>query len=194
MRRVEQPATEVERLAQRAHDALKRGDKHGVDVLQSLCEEGVAPAQVILGWACETGRGISVDLETARRWYFAAANAGDPVGQYYLAGFLARHGAAVDGVPWLIRAACQRYVPAMYQLGRLYEHGMHVDRDELHGSTLIAEAAALGHPRAQRALAVRRLRGNEGIAGFLRGLLWFAAIPYYAVKLASYHDKNLGYP
>lgn len=181
-------------------DAVKQFDSGEIEEararIAALSREGHPGAQVFLGWLHETGRGVPIDKDEALYWYGAAANAGDAVGQYYLAVLTIRRGDLRGGVHWLEQAAKQRYVPALYRLGKMHEAGYGVERSEVECRRWITEAASLGHPFAQRWLAIRGLRGAAGVRGFFRALAWFASLPFVSFRLAwrDESDENLTRP
>lgn len=169
--------------------------EEAVGDMSKLCQDGYPPAQVFLGWMNEGGRGIPVSPENAQRYYTQAADAGDAVGQYYLGVFLIRRGDLSAGRQWLREAAKQRYAPALYRLGQVSEQGQ-VNGSDDDCTRYMREAAALGHPMAQRWIAVRGLRGRYGLMGFMRGLWWFISVPVLAVRLGWHEpsDENLLQP
>ena len=92
-----------------------------------IAEEGHAPAQMLLAWLYEHGRGTAREPAHAFRWYQAAAQRGVTeaqcaVGTRYVEG----NGVKVDftkGVDWLSRAAGKGMPEAARRLGYLYETG-----------------------------------------------------------------------
>jgi len=181
----------------RAAALFKAGNvDEGLPDIVRLADDGYAPAQTLLGWAYEVGRGVPLDAEAAMGVYRAAAESGYRVGQYYFGVFLYRRGDAAGGVEWIRRAAEQNYAPALYRLGRLYGAGTVAPKDETKEEKYMLRAAELGHPFAQRWIARRALTGREGLWGILRALRWFASVPWLAFKLGSDDetDPNLLYP
>jgi len=51
---------------------------------------------------------------------------------------------------WLTKAAQQGYVPSMYSLAKMYEHGGAIGRDYDKALYWYRKAAELGHPKAPR--------------------------------------------
>jgi hypothetical protein len=88
--------------------------------------QGLAEAQLALGWLYENGQGVSLDMLEASRWYRRAAKQGLSEAQYNLA-LLYHHGRG--GVmhsedlaeKWYLLAAEQGHACAQYNLGALYE-------------------------------------------------------------------------
>lgn len=171
-------------LCQAALERFRRGQvDEAIREMRLLAASGYAPAQVFAGWASELGRSGPVNIDEAKRWYAAAAESGDAVGQYYLGTLLVRQGDTAAGASWIKRAATQDYAPALYRLGRLHEGAVGVEDDPEESLRLMKRAAAIGHPFAQRWIAVRGIKGREGALGVLRGLMWFVSAPVLAVRL-----------
>jgi len=182
----------------RLHHARDLFDQGKVDdavrELRRLRAENDAPSAVFLGWLYETGAVAgSPDLAEARASYQVAADANDSIGEYYLGSFLLRQGDVGAAIEQLERAAEQNYAPALYSLGMVHVSGRGVARDEAEAVRCMTMAAEIGHPYAQRWLAIRALRGGDGFAAFFRALWWFVSIPRLAFRLASDEaiDPNL---
>jgi TPR repeat protein len=91
------------------------------------------------------------------------ANANDPISQTALASCydLGMH-VQPDGkesIRWITRAANQGYVPAEYELGRIYLYGRGIPIDYAQALLWERKAAEQGDPRAQRDLAFMYERG-----------------------------------
>ena len=123
------------------------------------------------------------------RW-LPLAEKGDVEAQYYVARIYAN---GMDNVPmdyskaadWYQRAAQKKYVPAMQELGYLYEQGFGVQQDPLAGLNLQREASGLGEDldyawkiaatreQADKQIAAltEQLAGTNGVARDLRAQL-----------------------
>lgn len=92
-----------------------------------IAEEGHPPAQMLLAWMYEHGRGTTREPAHAFRWYQAAAQRGVTEAQYAIGTRYAEgNGAKVDfakAVDWLSRAAGKGQAEAARRLGHLYETG-----------------------------------------------------------------------
>ncbi len=178
-----EPVDEPGRKYERAFQLRKAGKvREAIEILTSLSDGGYAPAQAFLGWLCERGEGRAADRQRARFWYEAAAKAGNSVGQLYL-GILDLHeGRDKEGAAWIQRAAAQGYAPALYRLGVSYWRGLGVTLSKDEAYRCWERAAALGHPYAQRQIALGLIKGRGGIGGVARGLYWFLRIPLLATK------------
>ena len=118
-------------------------------LLRPLAEQGVAGAQVVLGFMYHDGEGVPQDYAPAAQWMRKAAEQGDEVAEASLGGmYLAGEGVPKsddDAARWLQKAADQGMAPAQFALGGL---------DDLHGKTAEALkwyrlAAAQGDAQAQ---------------------------------------------
>lgn len=136
--------------------------------------DGKSHALVWLGWMHETGKGTPADAAAAERCYGLAAKAGSMTGVHFLAHLLARTGRQSEAIAHWKEAASQKFAPAIYRLGRLYEAGDGVPKDEARAVAMFREAASLGNLWARRRLALRMIRGKEGIARVGYGFKLFA--------------------
>lgn len=168
----------------RAFALFKKGKREeALSEFHALAAGEYAPAQVFVGWAYEAGEGVQADANEARRWYQAATDAGDPRAAYYLGSLTIRQGKGHEGVKLIEQSAARGYAPAIYRLGLLYAEGVCVGRDQDKAVRYLNEASLLGHPFAQREVAVRLLRGQAGFRGILRAVLWFCQTPWIAFRL-----------
>ncbi|MFN7003959.1 MAG: tetratricopeptide repeat protein [Roseinatronobacter sp.] len=143
--------------------------------------QGHLPAQTALaGFALERG-----DMDTARRWYLAAAEAGDAASQFALAKLLERDGRDMDAaLHWYRAAAEQGLAGAQFALASaLAEQGAHelaaewfeaaADQGELPAMHNLAVALSRGLGRAQDEAAARALflqAAQGGYAPSMRAL------------------------
>ena len=92
-----------------------------------IAEEGHAPAQMLLAWLYEHGRGTTREPVHAFRWYEAAAQRGVTEAQYAIGTrYVEGNGVKADfakGVDWLSRAAAKGMAEAARRLGHLHETG-----------------------------------------------------------------------
>lgn len=153
------------------------GPDKAVAEMRVLSEKGYSRAKVFVGLAYEVGRGVPIDLDAARRWYQAAADSGDQCGQLYLGNFLINHGDPSGGIGWIENSAAQGYAPALYTLGRIYDDGVWVCNDAVKGRAYMEAAAAARHPFARRWLAAKDLKGDRGLRGVLKGVMWIVFGP-----------------
>jgi uncharacterized protein len=167
----EETASMPETQYVRAWELFDAGEvRKAREILTGLSERDYAPAQAFLGWVYQRGEGVAPDATEARRLYEAAAANGYSVGQCYLGLLDVHEGRDREGFEWVRTGAMQGYAPALYRLGLLYAHGIGVPADENEAYRCWEKAASLGHPFAQRMLALRLLRGGSGIKGVLEGI------------------------
>ena len=100
----------------------------GILELQSEAEKGVPQAQYELGVRYEYGlRGVGLNFEEAKKWYYKAAEQGDPFAQNNL-GMMYNRGKGVRknfhlAEQWLLKAAEKGDAIAQINLGTLYSQG-----------------------------------------------------------------------
>lgn len=121
-----------------------------IDYAQVLEQDGRAPA--------------SQQAEAGRLW-LAAAEAGDPRGQFFYARWLRDSIAGprdpLAAVPFLERAAAQNQPDALHMLATLYRDGIGVVRNPAEARTLYERAAAQNHPASMFNLADMLRDGPE---------------------------------
>ncbi|WP_323696676.1 tetratricopeptide repeat protein [Thiorhodovibrio litoralis] len=81
------------------------------------------------------------------------ADAGAPEAECEFGLWLLENGRETLAVEWLQRAAHAGVADAMQWLGKLYARGEGVEQDEAQATEWIKQAAAHGHPIAQRQVA-----------------------------------------
>lgn len=133
--------------------AYDRGDfKEAYETWLPIAQEGDLAAMRNVGHMLQKGKGVERDVETAARWYSAAAKRGLTGAQINLAD-LFYHG---EGVPqsyamaaqWYARAARAGNASAQFKLGRMIEDGQ-VDENNLAlARKLYGWAADAGHSGA----------------------------------------------
>ncbi|GGF54623.1 hypothetical protein GCM10007301_12670 [Azorhizobium oxalatiphilum] len=91
-------------------DALARGagcardDAAAYDLYVQAARKGQVRALNMLGLFHEEGRAVALDLATARQFFRAGAEGGDPWAQFNLARSLMAEGNKTEGVAWLERS------------------------------------------------------------------------------------------
>ena len=141
--------------------AADAGDQRGEEAVartrQSLTPPEMTHCEVLTATAYLTGDMVKQDYAKAMQWYQHAANAGDGLACERVAYFYDRGlgGVAQDkqqSFDWLKRSADLGYVPAIYELGMMYETGGVVHQDMSEAVKLYGQAAANGQPEAFVAL------------------------------------------
>lgn len=132
--------------------------------LVGKAEAGDLAAQLLLGAAYETGKGMAVDYQKAAFWYQKAAEAGHADGQRAL-GVLHEKGLGVAkdagrAAEWYRRAAEQGLARAQVNLGQLYEEGgMGLARDYAQALHWYQMASAREYGRGENQLGLMYERG-----------------------------------
>lgn len=165
-------ATEL--LAQDFNDGVKavqNGDfATAVKIWTPLAEKGSREAQFNLAVMYDDGMGIPEDDAEAAKWYRKAAENGFPQAQLIL-GIMYVEG---DGVPenteeslnWLRKAAKHRNgigADAQARIGRIYERGIGVEKDDVTAYVWFSVAAANGSDEAkwETPSVVKRLTSSQ---------------------------------
>lgn len=154
-------------LFERAMNALEgssatRSIVNAVDYLRRSADLGYGPAQVVLGYLYETGRGVSADPGQAFDWYKKAARQGDPLA-HWLAGRVVFLGESPtrdlnQAADWFEQASAQGNPFAEYLLGRIALERSNYTAAAEHFRT----ASEQGLPQAQSHLAAL-LRDGRGV-------------------------------
>lgn len=166
-----------EALYERGMDAISgagfsRNDLEALEYFRRSASLGYGPAQVVLGYLCETGTITAGSQSDAVDWYRKAANQGDVLAEW----MLGRRYYLGNGVPqdlsaaqkWLKQAADQNNPFAAYYLGRIM-----ADRDYAKAPALYKVAADQGLPQAQYFYA-KTLADGRGLAqDRFNAYVWF---------------------
>ena len=150
-----------------------------------LAEGGSIGAQLRVGWMYHSGRGVGHDVEQARRWYIRAAEASSAEAQFYLGRLSWTEQRYQETIEMFERSASQNYGPALYQLGVMYLIGEGVKPDEHRAYRYFEKAAHLGHLFAQREMALRMIKGHDGVIGVFRGIFAFVRIVAAGLRLGA---------
>ncbi|MFN3609245.1 MAG: peptidoglycan-binding protein, partial [Hyphomonas sp.] len=117
------------------------------------------------------------------------ANAGNAIAQYQLAQTFLAQNDLDAAIPLLRRAALKGAAPAQYDLAKLYEQGIGVDRDMIQARSLISRAAEAGHVGAMYDLALFMAEGEGGNLDEQGAVDWFRKAADHGFLDAQY---NLG--
>jgi hypothetical protein len=145
--------------------------KEALERYRILAEAGFVEAQLRVAWMYHTGHGVNVDLDQARGWYLKAAQSNSLEAQFYLATLYRTEKLYMEGIKLFEKCAEQNYMPAIYQLGKMYELGEGVSLDKEKAQSYYRQAARMGHLTAQRELAVMMIRGQMGYGRVPQGVL-----------------------
>ncbi len=97
-------------------------------------------------------------------WLSRAGEKGLMEAQFVLSGLL-RNKHSDASMRWLQKAADAGHIEAQYELGRQYEKGRNIERNEQLASRWYSMAAYQGHRGARRKLD-NLFRGHQGIGDF----------------------------
>lgn len=165
-------ATEV--LAQDFNDGVKavqNGDfATAVKIWTPLAEKGSREAQFNLAVMYDDGMGIPEDNAEAAKWYRKAAENGFPQAQLIL-GIMYVEGEGVpedteESLNWLLKAAKHKNgigADAQARIGRIYERGIGVEKDDVTAYVWFSVAAANGSDEAkwETPSVVKRLTSSQ---------------------------------
>ena len=173
-------------LVKGINDLLDQGRfKEAHDLTVPLAKAGVSNAQMTLGWMHQVGKGVERDLEQAKFWYRSALQSQGARAEFYLGTVYWNESAFADAIDWFQKAASHGFTPAMYQLGRMYRHGVGVARDQILAARYVDQAARGGHIFARRDLAREMLRGRHGLSRIPIGLIRLIHLGWITVRTAS---------
>ncbi len=141
---------------------VTRSDLNAIEYFHRSAELGFAPAQVVLGYLLETGRGSAVSPREAFDWYRKAAQQDDPLAEW-LAGRVIYAGAIPgrdlnEASGFFQSAANHGDAFGEYLLGQVK-----LERQDYPGAaSWFRKAAEQGLPQAQEQLA-KLLRDGQGV-------------------------------
>jgi TPR repeat protein len=134
--------------------------------LAEAAQLGWLPAQIdyASALASDARAPLEAQAEAGRLW-LAAAERGDPRGQYHYARWLRDSAAGprdpAAAVPYLERAANRGQVEALHMLATFYRDGIGVTRNEGRARALYEQAARENHPPSMFNLADMLRRGSD---------------------------------
>ncbi|WP_417477736.1 peptidoglycan-binding protein [Maricaulis sp.] len=162
-------------------------------LLRRAAEQGVPSAQYRYGKLLETGEGVGIDLEAARRWTERAANAGHRRAMHNLA---VMHyygtGTAVnfdEAARWFQEAALLGLRDSQFNLALLFESGQGVPLSVPDAFTWYSIAASESDPTAsQRAAALEEMMEPAALVEARRITASFQPRPIDAQANGLYRD------
>ncbi|PHS27279.1 MAG: hypothetical protein COA84_04620 [Robiginitomaculum sp.] len=128
-----------------------------------------------------------------------AAQNGDPVAQFQLASAKLDAGNAREGAAMMLQAANRGLPVAQYRMGKLYEDGLGVSKDEKEGRRWTERAANGGNQRAMHNLAMMFAEGNSVPQNYETAAKWFQEAARMGLtnsqyNLAFLYEQGLGVP
>lgn len=138
--------------------SAKGGEAGALQQLKARAQQGVVPAQGLLGFMYQRGEGVPKDAVEAVAWFTKAAEHGNTTAEFQL-GWMYREGDGVakdflQAVTWYRKAAEQGDAQAQANLGRMYRSGEGVPRDAVQAAIWIRKAAEQGLADGQMGLGV----------------------------------------
>jgi TPR repeat protein len=149
-----------------------RSVPNAIDYFRRSAELGFAPAQVVLGYFYDTGRGVTADPREALELYKKAGQQDDPLAQW-LVGRMIYAGLVPprdlnEAQKWLEKSSAHGNPFADYLLGKIA-----LERSDYAGSeSEFRQAAEQGLPQAQRALAQLLRDGHGAPPDYVEGYVW----------------------
>src|SRR4051794_3459605 len=115
-----------------------------VAIWRPLAERGDADAQFNLGQAYRLGRGVPLNLGTAKGWFERSARTGHVDAETTLGLLLFENGERPEGLKWLRQAADQGEARAQLVFGTALYNGDGITQDRLLGYAYVHRAADQG--------------------------------------------------
>jgi TPR repeat protein len=160
---------------------LPRDLTNAVQWYRKAAAQGDALAQYCLGACLLKGSGVTRDVAAGVKCWRQAAEGGLPESQYSLGLFLMNRGFVVDtnyvnypeAAKWLQKAADQDYVPAMNNLGFLYQRGLGVPQNPATALKWYRLGAEHEDPRAQANLGLMYENGSGIPVDPVQACMWY---------------------
>jgi TPR repeat protein len=156
----------------------------------ALANDESITGQLMVGWMYHSGLGVEQNLEKAQQWYQKAANANSSEGEFYLGALYRSKQQYPQAVEWLTKSAAQKYMPAIYRLGKMYDIGEGVNKDHAKAYKYLEQAASMGHLFAKREIAVKMIKGHSGAINILKGVFMFIQVLFAGVRTISIDPDN----
>ncbi len=154
-------------------------------IYKKLAAEGSVPSQVFLGWMYQKGLGVEKDFEKSFFYYKHAAKLGSSEAQFYLAKLYAKQGDFEETKIWYLKAAENKYSPALFRLGWIYDIGRGVTSDKERALQYYERASNLGHIFAKKYLAILLMKGHKGFLFRMLGILIFVQCIGLTISVAA---------
>lgn len=161
-------------------------------------KKGLPEAEYALGRCYDSGEGTKENKKEAEFWYTKSANQGYVEAQKSLAMFY--YGDDAKRIYWYEKAAQQGDSWAKFMLGRAYQEGEGVEKDERKAATLFEEAATQGDECAIANIGICYFYGQGVEQDYKKAVMWFEKVAengFYNINrvrkcLAECYEKGLG--
>lgn len=158
-----------------------RDPQQAVEWYRKAAGHGDALGQYGLGWCLVKGIGVGTNVDEGIDWWRKSAESGEAVAQNALGQICMNHGAIDDtnyvnygeSAKWLGRAAGQGYVPAMNNLGFLYQTGWGVGKNLEEAVKWYRTAAEKDDAKAQANLGLMYQDGLGVTKDLVQAYKWF---------------------
>ena len=134
-------------------------------------DQGIADAELRLGYCYQLGNGVELNLDTAMEWYEKAAAKGHVNGQVNIGIVSYKKERYEDAVTWFTKAAEQHDADAERWLGHCYRFGNGVEQNFDTALEWYEKAAAKGHAGAQYGIGIvnyKKERYEEAVTWFTK--------------------------
>ncbi|MDD2358370.1 MAG: tetratricopeptide repeat protein [Thiovulaceae bacterium] len=190
-------------MIQEAHNAYNSGDyTKAFELYTELSEQGNEEAQTSLAYMYQNAQGSERNIDKAVELYKAAAENKQPYALYNLALFYAngQHGIPFDQYKaheLFMESAIREAVPAMYEVGVMFEKGLGCICNFSEAAFWYEEAAKRGHPEAFNNLGVLYKDGHGVSQDDKRAFICFSRSADAGLKEGIYnlglmYDQGLG--
>ena len=190
-------------MIQEAHNAYNNADyAKALELYALLSDASNEEAQTSLAYMYQNAQGCERDIDKAISLYWAAAEKKQPYALYNLALFYAN---GLHGIPFdqykahelFLESAVREAVPAMYEVGVMFEKGLGCIANFSEAAFWYEEAAKRGHPEAFNNLGVLYKDGHGVPQDDKRAFICFSRLADAGLKEGIYnlglmYDQGLG--
>jgi hypothetical protein len=174
-----------------AYALFKQDKAAAMPVLEGLAQKGSLMAMIYLGGQYSGSVPENCrDIERAIFWYKMAFDRGAVFASYYLGDAYLRANKYVDAMRTLEWGAERKFVLAMWLLGLVYYQGIAIPKNLFKTKSMWEAAAALGHVRSKRSLALLYMRRQFGLQNVLKGMLLFLEALWDAIQIARRNPNS----
>lgn len=139
--------------------------EEGLRIILHLAHIGHVSAMSALGMFFDMGIVVPVNKDIAKKWYEAAAEHNDPVGEFNLGCLYLNEPetpeSSCTAFEWFSKSASKKYTKAMYNLGICYYLGCGVQQSKDTAIFILKQTASLGYDFAAYQLSFMLLQKNE---------------------------------
>lgn len=139
-----------------------------VEELISGIEQNDDKAMCEYAYMLYTGDDIEKDVSKAHTLFVQAAEKGNTDAMFWLGVICEKEEdflSPKEGFEWFLKAAKAGSLPAQFQVGYHYLHGVNVEQDYTEACRWFTVSAAKGYPLSQNSLGTMYLRGQVGFEG-----------------------------